>query len=420
MRRSVWGWIAWGAFLFQGGFAVAQNSLETLEQELQEAKQQHDEVSSKALANFFSQVDAAMASPDAAVALYVQARSAQLDFIPPVTDQNNDSALANLLLSCGIPLTPVITEHENETTTEKEARLAIDQANLARLGATLQLHCGLMHFAVLFVTKPDQKGLQDDWVAWLKTAAALYPQLSVPVDTSNQPPPQHKKKRAREDGSAESPPGPPKPPPPFNPSEIKGKSMRDSIIGKFLGFKSWDVKDLSVRAASGSSPDSKEPGEWSVKDMPKFYRTNVLDPLRASPTAATLAAWDVYISMANADETDNDRWNQVVYPALQFERACDDYTIAPGTEKLEGLMNLIKANPTYPQVDDWIVRVKKMLDDYSASHGGKVTATQNPATTPPAPTDNPNVIVTTSTQGDMTIVTTHTNSAPVTNAPPTH
>lgn len=400
---------------------MAQNSLETLEQELQEAKQQHDEVSSKVLANFFTQVDAAMASSDAAVALYVQARSAQPDFIPPVTDQNNDSALANLLLSCGIPLTPVVTEHENETTTEKEARLAIDQANLTRLGITLQLHCGLMHFAVLFVTKPDQKGLQDDWVAWLKTAAALYPQLSVPVDTSNQPPSQHKKKRGKEDGAAGSPPGPPKSPSLIDPSEImKKKKMQDSIIGKFLGFKSWGVTDLNAGDASGSSSDSKGPGGWSVKDLPKFYRADVLDPLRASPTAATLAAWDAYIAMANTDETDNDQWNQVDYPPLQFERACDDYAIAPGTEKLEGLMNLIKANPTYPHVDDWIVRVKKMLDDYGARHGGNAAATPNPATTPSTLAGDSNAIVTTSTSGDMTIVTTRTNSAPITNTPPAH
>jgi len=38
--------------------------------------------------------------------------------------------------------TPVVTEHTDETETEKEARLAVDQANLSRLGAVLQLHAG--------------------------------------------------------------------------------------------------------------------------------------------------------------------------------------------------------------------------------------------------------------------------------------
>jgi len=249
----------------------------------------------------------------------------------------------------------------------------------------------------LFVVKPDQKGLQDEWVAWLKSSAPIYPQLSVPTDTGNQNPGSHKRNK-NANGNAPAAAHQP----PFNPSELKGKAMGDSIISKYLEFKSWG---------------EKEQGRWAVQDLPKLYRANVLEPLRASPTTATLAAWDVYIAMANADEADNDRWNEVVYPPLQFDRACDDYTVAPGTEKLEGLMNLIKANPTYPHVDEWISRARKMLDDYKANHGGKVADIQNSTTTPSTPTGNSNVIVTTSTQGDMTIVTTHTNSAPVTNAP---
>ena len=179
--------------------------------------------------------------------------------------------------------------------------------------------------------------------------------------------------------------------------------MRESIIGKYLGFKGWADKDQA---------------EWSVRQLPKLYRTNVLEPLRTAPTAATLAAWDTYIAMANADEKDNDKWTQVVYPPLQFDRACDDYAVAPDAEKLEGLVGLIKANPTYPQVDDWIARVHQLMDDYRARHGGKATTEQSPATAPSTPASSPNVTITTVQQGDMTIITTHTNSAPVTNAPP--
>jgi hypothetical protein len=365
MRRYGLGWIAWGAFLFQGGFAMAQNSLNALEQELNEAKQQHQEVTAQALANFFSQIDAAMGSPDAAVALYQQAGG----ILPDPT--------------------PVVTEHENETATEKQARLALDQANLSRLGAVLQLHCGLMHYAALFVVKPDQKGLQDEWVAWLKSAAQIYPQLGGPAGNSDQKPEPPKKKKDKGEGAPR--------PPSFNPADLKGKAMRDSIISKFLGFKGWA---------------DKEQGGWAVQNLPKLYRANVLEPLRASPTTATLAAWDAYIAMANADEKDNDKWNQVVYPPLQFDRACDDYSVAPVTEKLEGLVGLIKANPTYPQVDDWISRVRQLMDDYRARHGGNTTVAPNPAPAPSSPPGNPNVIVTTTTQGDMTIITTRTNSAP--------
>jgi hypothetical protein len=371
MRRRLLGWIAGGTFLFQGGFVMAQNSLDALQQELNDAKQQHQDVTAQVQTNFFSQVDAAMGSPDAAVALYQQAGGTLPD------------------------PSPVITEHEHETATEKEARLAIDQANLARLGAVLQLHCGLMHYAALFVVKPDQKGLQDDWVAWLTSAAQIYPQLSVSALNSDQNPEPEppKKKKDAEDGA----------PHPFNPEDMKGEAMRDSLISKFLGFNSWADKDQ---------------GGWSIRDLPRLFRTNVLEPLRASPTTATLAAWDAYIAMANADEQDNDKWNQVVNPPLQFDRACDDYAVTPSTEKLETLVALIKANPTYPKVDDWITKIGKMMDDYRARHGGTAPVAQSPATNS-APTGNPNVTVTTEQQGDATIIITHTNSAPV-NAPSGH
>jgi hypothetical protein len=413
MRRRGWLWLAWGALLFHGGLATAQNSLDALEQELKEVKQQHQEITSAALTNFFSQIDAAMASPDAAVALYVQVRSAQPDYTPPDIDPNNDTPLLDSLLACGIPPTPVVTEHAEETETEKEARLAIDQANLARFGAVLQLHCGLLHYGALFIVKPDQKGLQNDWVAWLKTAAQIYLQTSMPAGSGEQNPEHHKKKRHQADDGEPAPP--PRPPPPFNPSDMKGKNLRDSLISKFLGFNTWDDKESNAGDASGSSPDGKHPGEWSVRDLPRLYRADVLEPLRASPTTATLAAWDAYIAMANADEQDNDRWNQVVYPPLQFDRACDDYAVAPDTEKLEGLVGLIKANPTNPHADDWLARVHQLLVDYRVRHGGAAPVGQNPA--PSTATTNPNVTVTTQQQGDATIITTHTNSAP-TNPPP--
>ena len=94
---------------------------------------------------------------------------------------------------------------------------------------------------------------------------------------------------------------------------------------------------------------------------------------------------------------------------MQYGRACDDYAIQPGAEKLEGLVNIIKANPTFPGVDDWIANVHQLMSDYRASHGGTPVAMQTPAPTP-APSSDPNVSVTTQQQGDATIVITHTNS----------
>ena len=156
-----------------------------------------------------------------------------------------------------------------------------------------------------------------------------------------------------------------------------------------------------------------------MQDLPKLYRANVLDPLRTPPTQATLDAWDAYSTMMNADVKDSNEWNQTVYPPLQFERACDDYAIAPSTEKLEGLIKIVNAVPTHAQADDWIARIHKLLDDYRAHHGGSAIASESsgPAT---ATTKDPNVTISTEQQGDATIITTHTNTAPVNPAPPAH
>jgi hypothetical protein len=375
MRRFALGPMLAGMVFFHVGIACAQDSLQALKEELKEAKDAHDQMTTQALSNFFGQVDPAMGSPDAAVALYQQAGGTMPE------------------------PTPVITQNENETATEKANRLALDQATTARVGAILQLQCGMLHYAALFVTKPDQPGLKDQWVAWLKSAAPAYPQAvgvpPAPAAPGNGDSDGHHHKK---DG-----PGGNKPPAPFNPSDLKGKAMKDTVISKFLAFNAWG---------------DKEQGGWAVKDLPKLYRANVLEPLRATPTAATLTAWDTYIAMANADEPDNDKWAQVDFPPLQFDRACDDYAAAPGTEKLEGLVNLIKANPTNTHADEWITRVSGLMDDYKAKHGGAPAPPPTTSTAPMTAPSAPGVTVTTVQQGDATIITTHSNTAPVAPTPP--
>jgi len=379
MRRCAVGWLALGAFFFHGGFALAQDSIKALEEELNEAKQVHQDTTTQVMANFLSQTDAAMRSPDAALALYQQAGGTM-----PAPS-------------------PVVTEHAEETPSERDARLAKDAARVARLGPLLQLHCGLMHYAGLFVVNPNQNGLQTEWAAWLQSMAPIYAQLRIAPETNpapaTQPEPRKKKRDTKETDTVTPTPAPAPRTPPVGLDDLKTKAMHDSIISKFLGFNSWG---------------DKEQGGWAVKDLPKLYLTNVLTPLRTPPTQATLDAWDAYIAMMNVDTMDNNSWNQLVYPPLQFDRACDDYTIAPDTEKLEGLVNLVKANPTCPAADEWITRLKKMMADYSAHHGGQSAGAQNlaPVSTPPASAGNPSG-ETAVQQGDMTVITRHnTNSAP--------
>jgi hypothetical protein len=384
MKRCGLGCIALGAFLFHGNIAHAQSAMmKALQDELNQAKLKHQQATSLMLSNFFSQVNTAMASTDGAIDLYVKAGGT----IPDPS--------------------PVLTLHENESASEKEARLALDQENLTGIGTVLMLHCGMLHYAAMFALYPDQKGLQADWVTWLKRAAQVYPLVTGPAQPPPPPPP---RKKSEHDHEFQHNPGPPvlQRPAPYNLSELREKTMRGSIIGKFLEFKYWG---------------DKEQAGWAVKDIPKLYFDNVLTPLRVTPSPATLAAWDVYISLANAEEKDNDKWTNDVFPPLQFERAVDAYQVTPSTEKLEVLVNLIAANPTNPATTDWTARVQDLINGYGAHRSGGVTPNLAPAVrvaptpggTPGAPT--PAVTTTTVQQGDMTIITTHTNAAPV-NAPP--
>jgi hypothetical protein len=291
--------------------------------------------------------------------------------------------------------TPVTSDHTYESLSEKEAREAQDKANSDALGGVLELHCGMLHYAVLFITNPQKPGLSDDFNAWLKNAAQAYPQLAAepklpppaPADDTAKPDDSDKPHRHKANANGA---------PPFKLDDLKGKTMRDSPIAKFLGFSDWANHDQS---------------DWSVKDIPKMYKSGVLDPLRQAPSPATLQAWDVYIAMEQADEPDDTKWTTIDYPPLLFSRSVDDYNASPATEKIEGLLKIINAYPTHPNSADWIASVKLLIADYRAKHGGGSASAPAPAPAPSAAAGrNSNVNVTTEKQGDATIIITHTNA----------
>jgi hypothetical protein len=178
--------------------------------------------------------------------------------------------------------------------------------------------------------------------------------------------------------------------------------MRDSAISKFLNFRSWADKDQ---------------GGWAVRDVPALYRTFVLDPLRAKPSQETLAAWDIYIAMKNADQPDDDKWNSIDYPPLAFDRACDDYAITPNMDKLNAAVEILRSNPTHPKLEDMVAHAHQLVDDYRKSHGAAGTPSVPTAGVggPPGATPSSNETVT--TEGDMTVVTLKHDS-PATNTPP--
>jgi len=357
------------------GFARAQSTLDALEQELKEAKQQHDDVTAQNLTNFFSQVDQAMQSSEAAVTLWQGAGGA----MPAATGTT--------------------TQYATETASERETRVAKDKANVDALAGMLEVHCGLLHYGGLFVTSPDQKGLNDDFNGWLQKMAQVYPQLGAPATADND---------AAQGGGGEhhhrrdNPGGGAPPPPPLNFGDLKGKTLKDSPITKYLGF-TVAFKD-------------KDQGGWSVKQIPALFKSNILDPSRATPNETTLANWDTYIAMMQADETDTDKWTSTDYPPFQFERAFDDYAISPNTDKIQTLVQIIHANPTHPSAPDWLTRTKTLLDAYRAAHGGGGAAAVVQNTAPPAAVTNSNVTI--EQQGDAQIITTHNTNGTANPAQP--
>lgn len=335
------------AMVLIGKSACAQSSLEMLQKDLDQIRQEHQDATTKNLQYFFTSLQTAEGAPEAADKLYVAAGGK-----PP-------------------GMAKVITEHEHETPSEESARTAVDKASLSAFDGAIQLQCGLMRFGALFITQPKLANLPEEWVAWLKDAGQMYPQvaamvadprLAAPPDADVNPRDGHGKK-----GRPEIPPGV------DVSAAIRNMPLHDSPISSFLGFHGWEGKDQ---------------GNWRVADIPRLYRENVLDPLRKTPTAATLAAWDIYIAMMNADQPNADQWNDIDYPALQFEKECDDFAGTPNTEKLEALVNFIKAHPDHPKFDDWIDRVHDMIKGYHDQR--TAAAAPAPASTlPPIQPDQP-------------------------------
>ena len=385
MKRCGFSGLILACYILQGSPVSAQSSLDVLEQDLKQIKQQHEVDASQAATQLLSALQTASTSSDAALTLYQSAGGKLPD------------------------LTPVETEHEHETPGEKSAREAKDAGNLAALAKAAQLHCGLLRFAVLFVVKPDAPGLHDDWAAWLKTAVQIYPQIKDAITSAET--------ETGQDANSNNPN------PADNPTghhhnggnggngqnggggrhrrgdmglleTLLQMTMKDSIIGKYLNFRGWE---------------EKEQGGWKVADMAAIYRKEILDPLRTAKSPDIFAAWDVYINLRQSDASDSDKWTSEDYPELIFEKDSDDFALTPGIDKLAVLVGLLKANPNHPKIEAMTAQVHQMMEDLRAKKAGS----SQTGTTTTATTAGPNVTVTTATDGDATIITTKTNAAPV-------
>jgi hypothetical protein len=419
MRHCGLSLIALAVLLFPGIPVLAQTSTDVLSAELLKIKQQHDSATSEAVKGITSRLEEAAGSPDAALKLYQDAGGLMpVVRIPRVQNQNQNNQYQN----------------QEETATEQEQRQEKEQQATAdataRLAAVVQAHCQVMMYAVLIVTNPDQKGLHDNWISWLKTVGPVYPTLRGTGDLRGRKDPAAANATAggdsTESSDAQADPNNPQDPGGNGRNGRRGFGQQqqgqfvetepigdwktitvgESIIGKYLAFHAWEGKPQAT---------------WAVSEIPQFYRSDILNPLRETPNADTLAAWDIYIAMKNADQTDSSQWDQVDYPTLAFDRGSDDYMMKPSMEKLQTLLAIIKAVPTHPKLDDMITRLHTFNEDYKSHHSGGGASGDGPsaATTGDPSSATPNVTVQeTADPNGMVVVTTHTNAAPVAPAPP--
>jgi len=78
-------------------------------------------------------------------------------------------------------------------------------------------------------------------------------------------------------------------------NDYRDVSVKDSIISTYFGYHGWG---------------DKEQGQWSVRQIPALYRKEILEPMRKALSPDTLAAWDTYITLKNADQPDPDKWKR--------------------------------------------------------------------------------------------------------------
>jgi hypothetical protein len=262
----------------------------------------------------------------------------------------NPSAALDLYQKAGGELpeaTAVKSRYDYETPTERAKRQAADLRIYNNFAEMVEVHCGLMRNAALLTVQPNKPGVQADWLTWLKETAQLYPQLTGDADP-------------------------------------KAVAMKDSVINRYFDFHGWGKSDM---------------GTWTVSAIPNLYRTQVLEPLRQRPSPATLEAWDTYIAMREADETDTEKWTHEIQPELAFDRGADDFAIRPTMEKLATLDAIIKDNPSSDHLDSWLSRMQGMIAIYQG-HG--ISSSPLPGATPSTPSSEVGGDIPAATPGSST------------------
>jgi hypothetical protein len=352
MKRFVaWGMVA----LFIVSRASAQTSLDVLEGDLKEVKQQHDTAASQLMNTFLGTLREASESAGTALDLYKKAGGNLPD------------------------AAPVVHHYDYETPSEKAAREALDTQNFASVAIVIEVHCGLMRYAALLTVEPKAPGIQDQWLMWLKTTAEIYPQLAG-----------HR--------------------------ALKDVPMRESVVSSYLGFRGWgegapgkwavrdlpalyrdqvleplrhppgpgtmDAWDTYIAMRQADEPDKEK---WTQEEEPDLDFDRDADDYAIQPSMDKLAALDAIIK-ANPSDDHVDDWIKRMQAMIDSYRRGGTATgllpgATPSSPSSEAAGSMPAATPGTPSSGTSAAPPSATPGGATSSGGTAVTPGATPGTT---------------------------------------
>jgi hypothetical protein len=306
------------------GAAWPQTTLDALERSLKDVGKQHEQGEQTQRDDFARVLDAALASPEAALQAWSDAGGRVPE--PPRLDPANEEWMRQALEAC---------EAEGVASPELSGALADDAQARKRLfkragyyqeilagylhsraAQAAWAHCQLLKFAADFSAKKTDPAKDPRWTSWLEGNVAGFERISGHPFCSVT----------------------------VGASPLVRRYGQDQLLGK-------DFK------------------EWSVQGMPELFRTWILDPARAARARDIGKTWDAYIVLNHAESGNPDKWENERLPWLLFQKQADEYRVAPDVMPLTRLVEIMKQHPAHPRFKEMQAITGELLADLKRRKG---------------------------------------------------
>lgn len=306
------------------GTAAAQTTLDALEQSLRDLGKQHEQGEQALRDDFVRALDAALASPEAALGAWTEAGGRVPE--PPRPDAGNEDWIRRVIEAC---------EAQGVAAPELSGALAGDAQARKRLfkraenyqeilrdysrGRSSQAawrHCQLLKFATDFSAKKTDPAKEPRWAAWLADNVPGFEQLS-------------------------------------------GHPISGVTVGTSPLVRRYGQEQLLARNYK----------EWSVQAMPELFRTWILDPARAARARDIGKTWDAFIMLNQAESGNPDKWENERLPWLLFQKQADEYRSAPDVMPLTRMVEIMKQHPAHPRFKEMQAITRELLADLKRRKG---------------------------------------------------